>query len=335
MRQNFSHYYRSMIGKKSSDITTSFKLDDNKIYRRKDEDEDSYGISILTNNTSLTDIYLLIIRTDNIDYEIRYYVHNTKQIDLIIANIALSSSYNYDKIYNIENTNNELNNLNIKSNIINNEIYISDINLLDISNIENILFSNITLPKYLKLDTIHDKINEILKINLMNSFKLVSKIEENINTPSGILTYLLKYNPENAILYINQNIEFKINLDIIPEFIKNTINIIEYYPYIKEYGIKYLELNKDKNSDDIKYVNYALAHVIMSKLGNLTKEEKKLTLEYLFNSGDIEDSKILRTRLFFDYIGLPMNINNKFDINNDFTTIMNLGEMIKECNNKL
>ena len=321
------------MGKKLSDIITSYTIilsnniivrdSSNYIIVRTDDDGYDYGISLLNNNPSLTDIYLSVITTEDISYEIRYYVHNTLQIDLIIADIFLSSSYNNDKIYNKKNINNILNN---KSNIIDNDIYISDINLLDISNIENTISHNNLLPKYIDP-------SKIKTVNLMNIFKIVSKIEENILHPSGILKYLLKTNPEKAISYIDQNLKSKSNLEIIPTFIKNTINIIEYYPYIEEYGIKYLELNKDNielNRDDIKYVNYSLAHVIMSKLGKLPEDEKELTLEYLFNSCDIEDSKKLRTRLFFDYIGLPMNINTPFYINNDFKTFMNLGKMIKD-----
>ena len=395
------HYERSEIGKAGN--VTMYNINENgdiindNIVKLPDLDLNE-GIELLNKYPELSEIYLFtlhnVIGEYDVEYHIRYHIHNTGQIDLVIKSINMNyygppDMLDNGSIFNIimylnciprtiilHNYNNtSFTDFSVK--LDNDNILISNISVLDIHDIEEIMTENIDLPY---------EINFIKHVNFMTSFKHVAKIKDDINTQYGIASYLLtnypkegiKYsliyapyeaivyllqnNPNTAIEYLDKIIEDGKNLDVIYVFIKNVINEIDYYPYIKHYGEKYLELYEDDNTSvntsnpmnyvntvnqikqnkdewkistrnerqKIEFVNYALAHVIMSKLGVLTEDEKKQALKYLFNAGDVEHSEDLRSRLFFQSINFHIQSTPPFKINLDYETMINLGKMIKE-----
>lgn len=322
-------------------------------------DHDSeYGLYLLNTNPNVSEIYLFklvteitsfqINKNEKINLNLRYHILDTGQIDLIIHSISYRENvFRDDNI--ILNLVNKLNDENIKSKLYYNkrkgekELYISNINVSNIDLIKNIIAKNIYFDKSITTQNIYRESNTVNykmyidknRFSFKQSFRIAAKIIDYINTEYDVIKYLLLNDSDKSILYMDNALKnMSKDLDVIPEFIKLTIDTIEYYPYIEAYGKKYLELIDNKMIKKYKYVqfvNYALAHVIMSKLGSLTDEEKELGLKYILNAGDIEGSNLLRNKLFFDYMGFPIQSTAPFNINNNTDTIINLAKLIKEC----
>ena len=147
--------------------------------------------------------------------------------------------------------------------------------------------------------------------------------------PASIISDLLQRYPNEAIKYIEKNMEKY------PEFANLTINTPSYFPYIHDLGNKYLEYASKNvvNEDDIKRTYYYLASIILSKPTHepLTDEERNAVLEYLLNAEDIEDAPRLRKNLYLEMIGMPINTQVDFDINLDVETLIKLGKMWAQC----
>ena len=321
------------------------------------------AMQMFNNNDDLMDIYLFIYYNTQImsysatDTNIIFFIFKDGRIDIFIDNPLekLSGIDNYiddKKSQLLENGTDSIN--------YNKGIYISNARILDIINMIEIFKFNQFADYY-----IHVTNNPIYSA-LYSPRKIV------VNKYSA-LNDLLSYDPEKAIKYVNKYPE------LIPDFIRSTLHIIEYRNIIFELGNKYLDLvssvnfiindnmkdygdhefnKKRKNfefkvirpqftgtlplpgqvkdnkiiiyNQDIKYVYYALANVILGQLDELSKDEKTVVLEYLLKADDIEDAKKLRTKIVFDRIGKPMTSETLFDINIDADTIINLVNLLSK-----
>ena len=198
-------------------------------------------INILNNNMLIHEIYIITIytisdKTRN-KYTLKYLVHESingkTQIDIRI-NAHSMIDYSYSDFLKYDLLIDELNKYKPGSSKMSDSktIQILDIGVSDISMIEKIMLKNLTLStKY---------IGDLTPLNMIKSFRHVAKITENINKESGMVKYLLQTSPDKAIEYINEKINEN-NFNVIYVFIKYTIDLIDYYEYIKQYGKIYLD----------------------------------------------------------------------------------------------
>lgn len=225
--------------------------------------------------------------------DIKYIFYMMKDRIDMIRQITYYVNNSIDEIRSIEDVNKEsrdLTNLNIPHAVHNN----------------NIIFTNIDSVIYSLLYTYYKDLPAYKYITgkvLYMDFNL----------------FLSKYPIERVVDYV------KTNLFFYPDFAKVVINMPQYYPELYELGEMYIKFNLMTDEDKKgSYIN--LAHIIMSKPGKLTKEEKQVVFQYLLLADDYPTAAELRTTLFWTWAGYS---EKPFEISNDVETFMNFLDFVK------